>query len=155
MKPFHLEIVTPEKVALREQVTSLTMPTVEGEITVLADHVPLVAVLKPGELRIHRNGEEHPYALGGGFVEVDGRSVTVLADTIEHLEEIDERLAEEARARGEKLKSAIAADDLEFARMAAKLERDLNRLRIVRKYRHRGHHGITQEGIRPDEEHST
>lgn len=84
-------------------------------------------------------------------MEMDGRKLTVLADTTEHISEVDEQRAEEARQRAEELKKTKAIDDVEFARISAKLERDLNRLRIVRKYKHRGHIGITQEGIRKDE----
>ncbi len=150
MKTFHLEIATPERVVYSDEVESVTLPTVDGEITVLANHVPLVTVLKAGELVIRKGNDVHPYAIGGGFLETDGVKLIVLADTTEHVSEIDERRAEEARARAEQLKTSKAVDDVEFAKMSAKLERDLNRLRIVRKYRHRGHTGITQEGLRKE-----
>lgn len=145
MITFHFEIATPERVVYSDDVESVTVPTVDGEITVLAHHLPLVTVLKAGELLIKKGSDVHPYAIGGGFLEMDGTKLTVLADTTEHLSEIDEQRAEEARKRAEELKGK-AADDVEYAKISAKLERDLNRLRIVRKYRHRGHQGITQEG---------
>lgn len=152
MKTFPFEIATPERVVYKDDVESVTLPTVDGEITILADHVPLVTVLKAGEMVIRKGSEVRPYAIGGGFLEMDGKKLTVLADTTEHIEEIDEQRAEEARKRAEALKKTKAIDDVEFARMSAKLERDLNRLRIVRKYKHRGHIGITQEGIRKNGE---
>jgi len=149
MTTFHFEIATPERVVYSDDVESVTVPTVDGEITVLAHHLPLVTVLKAGELVIRKGSDVHPYAIGGGFLEMDGTKLTVLADTTEHISEIDEKRAEEARHRAEELKGK-AANDIEYAKISAKLERDLNRLRIVRKYRHRGHIGITQEGIRKE-----
>lgn len=149
MPTFHFEIATPERVVYSDDVESVTAPTVDGEITVLAHHLPLVTVLKSGELVIKKGNDVHPYAIGGGFLEMDGTKLTVLADTTEHISEIDEQRADEARKRAEELKGKVA-DDVEYAKISAKLERDLNRLRIVRKYRHRGHQGITQEGIRKE-----
>jgi len=149
MTTFHFEIATPERVVYSDDVESVTVPTVDGEITVLAHHLPLVTVLKAGELVIKKGNDVHPYAIGGGFLEMDGTKLTVLADTTEHISEIDEQRADEARKRAEELKGK-AANDVEYAKISAKLERDLNRLRIVRKYRHRGHQGITQEGIRKE-----
>jgi F-type H+-transporting ATPase subunit epsilon len=150
MNTFRLEITTPERVVYSDEITSVTLPTVNGEITVLAHHVPIVTVLKPGELIIRKDHDAHPYAIGGGFAEVQGEKLLILADTAEHVTEIDEQRTEEARQRAEALQSKIAKDDVEYTRIAAELERDLNRLRIVRKYRHRGHIGITQEGVRKE-----
>ncbi len=150
MKSFRFEITTPERVVYQDEVESVTLPTLDGEITVLANHMPLVSVLVPGELLIRSKGKAYPYVIGGGFVEVQPDKLVVLAHTAEQVEEIDERLAEEARKRGQELKKQVAADDVEFARISAKLEQDLARLKVARKYRHRGHVGITQEGIRKD-----
>ncbi len=149
MTTFRLEIATPERVVYRDEVTGVTLPTIEGEITVLAHHLPIVTVLQPGELVIRKEGAAEPYAVGGGFAEVQGNALIILADTAEHLTEIDEQRAEAARQRAAELQSK-AADDVEYATIASKLERDLNRLRIVRKYRHRAHQAITREGIRKE-----
>lgn len=143
-------IATPEREVFRDLADSVTLPTTEGEITVLPNHVALSTILQPGELVIRKNAEAKPYAVSGGFIEVQGQKIVVLADTAEHLEEIDEQRAQEAIARAEKLKTEIKRDHVEFAGMAAKLERDLNRLKIVRKYRHRGHQGIDHEAVRHD-----
>lgn len=148
---FQFEIITPERVVYRDEVTSVTIPTVEGEITVLANHLPIVTALKHGELVIRKADQATPYAVSGGFIEVQGKKLVVLADTAERFDEIDVARAEEARQKAETLKAEVAADDVEYANVAAKLERDLNRLRVVKKYRHRGHHEITHEAIRKDE----
>ena len=150
MAELQLIITTPERIVYQDTVDSVTLPTVDGEITVLPHHIPLVSVLKAGELVFRKGNEEHPYAIGGGFVEVDGKKLNVLADTAEHVEEIDEQKAEEARQRAEALKHEKRDDAEEYAAISAKLERDLVRLKVARKYRHRGHQGITHEAIRKD-----
>lgn len=150
MTTFHFEIATPERVVYSDDVESVTLPTLEGEITVLANHVPLVSVLKPGELVIRKGSDARPYAVGGGFVEVNAASMTVLADSTEHVEEIDEQRAEEGRKRAEELGRMKQRDTEEYATLAAKMEKELARLRVVRKYKHRGRTGITQEGIRKE-----
>lgn len=150
MASLQLVITTPERIVYQDQVDSVTLPTIEGEVTILPNHVPVVSVIKAGELVIRKGSDARPYAIGGGFIEIDGKKLTVLADTAEHLEEIDEQKAEEAKARAEQLKLEKHEDAEEYARIAGKLERDLNRLRIVRKYRHRGHTGIPYEGVRKE-----
>lgn len=150
MPQLKLIITTPERIVYQDDVESVTLPTIEGEVTILPNHVPVVSVLKAGEMVIRKGGDVRPYAVGGGFVEIDGKKLTILADTAEHLEEIDEQKAEEARQRAEQLKLEKHEDAVEYARIAGKLERDLNRLRIVRKYRHRGHSGIPYEGVRKE-----
>ncbi|MBI4426588.1 MAG: ATP synthase F1 subunit epsilon [Candidatus Kerfeldbacteria bacterium] len=148
MKTFKLEITTPEHVVYRDEATSVTLPTVNGEITVLANHLPVVTVLTAGELVIRKDGTESPYAVSGGFAKVDGQKLSILADTAERFDEIDEQRAEEARQRVEQLRQSVAADDTQYAQLAGKIERELARLHVVRKHKHRGHVGITQEGVR-------
>jgi len=109
----------------------------------------LSTVLQSGEMIIRKGNQEEPYAVSGGFVEVQPEKVIILADTAEHVTEIDEQRAEEARQRAKQLMEEKQHDASEFTAIAAKLERDLNRLNVVRKYRHRGHQG-TQRGIRQE-----
>lgn len=143
-------IATPEREVYRDTVDSVSLPTVNGEITVLPHHIPLSTILKPGELVLRKDGVAKPYAVSGGFIEVQPHQLVVLADTAEHIEEIDEQRAEEAIARAKAAKEDMREDHVEYAAVTAKLERDLNRLRIVRKHRHSAHHGINREGIRKD-----
>ena len=98
------QIVTPEKTVSSDEIQQVSLPTPDGEITILPHHIPLVTILKPGELRYVKNKEEISLAVSGGFVEVrDDGSVVVLADTAEHAAEIDLARAEEARNRAAKL----------------------------------------------------
>ncbi len=131
------DIITPERVVFSDDVLQVTMMTAAGEITVLPHHIPLVTVLMPGELRYKKNGEEFAIAISGGFAEVrSDNSIKILADTAEHAHEIDLARAEEARQRAAKLmETARSRDDVDYAAIAAKLEKELARLRVGKKYR--------------------
>lgn len=139
MKTLHFEIATPEKVVFSaEGVEAVTMPTDMGEITILPDHLPLVANLMPGEMRVKVGGQDVSMAVSGGFIEVKPGKVTVLADTAERAEELDEDRAEEARTRAHELmKQERTAESTDYAALAAKLEKELARLRVARKHRER------------------
>lgn len=140
MSTFRLRLATPERVLFEHDVESVTLPTVDGEITVLPGHESLVAVLKAGEMVVREYGKEIPLAVAGGFIEIGDHGVHILADAAERVEEIDVAKAEEARKLAEEQK-AKTADEVEFAGLAGRIEHELARLKVARKYRHRGHHG--------------
>ena len=146
------EIATPERIVYKEQVDSLTLPTKDGEITVLPNHIPLVAVLVPGVAVVRKGGKESYMAVSGGFIEVQpGNRVVVLADTAERAEELTEAAIEKARADAESaLKEKRNMDDETFAAAAAGLERELARLRVAR--RHRSHAGPTISSTQTEQE---
>ena len=131
------QIITPERVVFSDEVDQISVMTRNGEITILPHHIPLVTILQAGELRYKKNGEEQALVVSGGFAEVrqDG-SFVILADTAEHATEIDLTRAEEARAKAERLMSeARHSDDVSYAAIAAKLEKELARIRVGNKYR--------------------
>jgi F-type H+-transporting ATPase subunit epsilon len=134
-----LNIITPEKVVFSEDVDQVTIPTQDGEITVLPHHIPLVGLLKAGELIIKKGGTIIPLAVSGGVVQVHSGGVTILADTAERVEEIIEERAEEARKAAEKLLEEKRFDAEEYATLAAKMEKELARLHVARKWRHKSH----------------
>lgn len=131
------QIITPERVVFSDNVDQVTMNTSAGEITVLAHHIPLVTLLQPGELRYKKNAEEFAIAISGGFAEVRAdNSIKILADTAEHAHEVDLTRAEEARAKAAKLmEEARNKEDVGYAAIAAKLEKELARLRVGNKYK--------------------
>lgn len=135
-----LKIVTPDGVTYDSAAESVSLPTASGEITILPHHVPLVTVLKPGEVRIKVPGQEFALAVSSGVVEIRPNSVVyVLAETAERAEHIDLDRAAVAKARAEELmKSQERLDDEDFARLTASLEKELVRLRVGRKYRNLG-----------------
>lgn len=139
MSNLHFKIVTPERVVFEDTVTSVTLPTAEGEITILPHHIPIVSMLVAGVARIHKNGQEIPLAVSSGVIEVSGQSIVVLADTAERADELEEAKIEQARKVAEDLMHARRGDAEGFAEATAMLERELVRLKVARKYRaHRG-----------------
>ena len=132
------EITTPERVVYKEAVDSLTLPTREGEITILPQHIPLVAILVPGVITARKGQEEQYLAVSGGFIEVQSNNrVIVLADTAERAEELTEEAVEKARAEAQRvLEEKRSVSTEAFAAAAGALERELARLKVVRKKRH-------------------
>lgn len=133
MKTIKFEIVTPEKTVLKEEISQITIPTKDGEITVLPNHIPLVSILVPGEIIFKKENKDFSIAVSGGFVEVLVDKVVILADTAERAEEIDERRAEEAKKRAEKIKTEKTVDSREFAALSSKIEKELARIKVARK----------------------
>jgi len=136
-KIIKFEIVTPEKSVLKRDIVSATIMTTSGEITVLADHIPLVTVLKPGVLEMKdENGEIEIMSLSGGFMEVMRDKIVVLADTAERASELDENRIEEARARAEARKKEISnVDQVQFTNISAQLDKELARSKALNRWR--------------------
>jgi ATP synthase F1 epsilon subunit len=88
--PIHLEIVTAERVVLSDDVDMINAPTKDGRVGILPRHAPLLTILEVGELDIVKDGVTTPFAISGGFMEVLPNRVTILADTAERADEIDE-----------------------------------------------------------------
>ena len=107
-----LEIVTPEKLVLKAQVDSVTVPTASGEVGILPSHAPLVSAVKPGILVYTVKGLTDKLAVSGGFLEVNSNKVAVLADTAESADEIDLEAARTMRDEAEKALAAVAAGSL-------------------------------------------
>jgi len=135
--PIRLEIVTPERAILTDDVDMVIAPASEGYVGILPHHAPLLTTLGPGELRIKKGGTETSLAVFGGFMDVRPDRVIVLTEAAEHAEEIDEARAEQARARAREVLQAGPVG-LEEARARASLERAMVRLRVSERRRRRG-----------------
>ena len=136
MATLRLEVATAERLVYSEDVSVVVAPGIDGELAVLPRHAPLLTVLKPGQLRVVRQGEESLIAVSGGFMEVMANKVTILADTAEHSEEIDEKRAEQALKRArERVAGAGSQMDLEIA--MASMRRSQARLTVARRRRRR------------------
>jgi len=132
------KIVTPERVVYEDAVDQVTVPTTEGEITVLPNHIPLVSILRPGELLIKKGNDEKNIAVSSGFVQVNKNEVIILADTAEHAEEIDEKRAKEGHERARNLMQEMKnSEDVSYVNLSAKLEKELARLKVARKKKYR------------------
>ena len=129
-----LEIVTPETTAYSEDVEMVTLTGAEGELGVYPNHVPLLTTLKPGELRVLKDGRESFLAVGEGFVEITGKSVSVLTDLAMEAANIDESAAEAAVARAQ---AAMKEDhgSEEVAAIEASLQKALAQLHVKRRRR--------------------
>lgn len=148
MNTLKFQLVTPERTVLREEVDSITCTTTKGQITILPNHVPLVAELAADELIVRVRGEARVLHAGGGFLRVEpGSSVVVLSDAAEHAADIDAARAEEALVRAQKRMQEAALSDREYALTSALIERNSARLKIVKKYSRRGRVPITSEGV--------
>lgn len=120
-KTFNLQIISPTRVFFDEDVDMVEMRTTEGEIGVLAGHIPLTAILEPGELTIHQSGQNRIAAMLDGFVEIRKNKVTILAEACEWPDEIDIHRAEEAKVRAERrIKSGEKEVDMVRAELALK-----------------------------------
>ena len=126
-----LEIVTPDRALVAEQVDEVEVPGSEGYFGVLPGHAPLLAALRPGEMW-YRVGKEKRYAfLTGGFAEVLPDRVSVLSQVAEHAEDIDIARAEAAKRRAEE-RMARPTSDMDFERARIALIRAIARLETAR-----------------------
>jgi F-type H+-transporting ATPase subunit epsilon len=136
-----LEIVTPDRALLREEVDEVVVPGSEGEFGVLPGHTPMLSMLQIGELWYRQGPEKHYLAIAFGFVEVLPDRVTVLAQVGERAQEIDVQRAERAKQRAEQRLSQASPQltqvdfDIERARVA--LMKSLLRLQVASRARTR------------------
>ena len=128
-----LEVVTPDKLLLSKEVDVVVATGVDGEFGVLHGHIPFLASLAVGELRF-RDGNETDYAaISGGFAEVTGTKVTILAEAAELSREIDVDRAQRARERAEKRLNQAQKEKIDYARAEAALQRAILRLRLAQR----------------------
>jgi len=128
-----LTIVTPEKIFYEDEVTSLIAPGSEGYLGVLTDHAPLITGLVPGKLTVKdENNQEAHFAISGGFMEIFKNQVTILADSIEFVKDIDVERAKKALERArQRLRSK--EKDIDIPRAIAALKRAENRIYLYEK----------------------
>jgi F-type H+-transporting ATPase subunit epsilon len=139
MAELEIHIITPLGQVLDAKVQSVSVPTTSGIITILPQHIPLVSVLKSGELVVRDSAGEMSYAVWNGVLEVtsdeSGTVVTVLVHRSEKADQINVEQAEEAYARAKEIQSGVHEADIDFARFESLMEKELNRVHIGRKYR--------------------
>lgn len=127
-----LEIVTPERRVVREEVDEVVCPGIEGEFGVLPGHTPFLTALKIGELN-YRIGDLRKYiAITWGYAEVDHDRVEILADMAETAEEIDLRRAEEAKTKAES-RLRGTPEEVEFEQAQVSLEKAVIRIQVAGK----------------------
>ena len=135
--PMTLEIITAERQVYSDEVDMVIVPGFDGQLGILPRPAPLMPMLKPGELMVRKNGAEDMYvAVSGGFMEVLGNRVSVLADTCERSDEIDEERAEQAIQRAQE-RLANPGSEMELERALTSLKRAQVRVNLVRRRRPR------------------
>jgi F-type H+-transporting ATPase subunit epsilon len=133
-----LEIITAERQVFSDEVDMVVAPGIDGQLGILPRHAPLMTMLKPGALTVRKAGEEDMYvAVSGGFMEVLGNRVSILADACERSDEIDEERAQQAVQRAQE-RLANRSEDMELERAMASLKRAQVRVDLVRRRRPRG-----------------
>ena len=137
MATMQLEIITAEQQVFGDEVEMVVAPGIDGQLGILPHHAPLMTVLQPGEILIRKEGEDTYLVVTGGFMEVMGNRVTILADACEHSDEIDESRAQEAVERA-KEQIEHQDSDVQLERVVASMRRAQVRLNVVRRRRSRG-----------------
>ena len=134
-KNLQIQIITPSGVRHSCKADMLTAPAVMGTVGILPNHIPLFTKLKPGEIKIKTGGKDEYFAVTGGFMDVDANSrITILTDSAQRSEEIDEKRTEKAKEEAEKLlKNREKLSEKEFAVAENSLRKALLDLKVSRR----------------------
>ena len=132
---FQLEVVTPQRLIVSENVEELVAPGREGCFGVWPGHTPFMTTLKIGELSYKRRGEERFLAVSWGYAEIRPDKAIILVETAERAEEIDMARAQEARTRAEERLRRWGDETIDFVRASAALERALTRVSVAARGR--------------------
>ncbi|HKL49021.1 MAG TPA: F0F1 ATP synthase subunit epsilon [Desulfuromonadales bacterium] len=130
-----LELVTPYRRVLSEEVEEVNAPGVSGEFGILPGHTPLLTTLSIGELIYKQGGESFHVAVNWGYVEVESDKVTVLVETAERADEIDLERAKAALGRAEEALKKLSPEEKDFKIMEAALDRAVIRIQVAKKGR--------------------
>ena len=128
--PLSVEILTPSRLLLQDEVDELNLPAAEGYLGILPGHVALLSNLGLGELMLRKDGQPRFLTVFRGYMEVSDDKVTVLAEVAEDMAEIDAQRAAAARDRALERLNGRDAEVIDFDRASAALQRALVRLQV-------------------------
>ena len=136
-KKLQLKIITPDSVIYEGDVTYVNLMTGAGELTILADHIPLITTIKTGQIKVGKDGDVFALAVSTGILEVQKDShVVILAERSEMAHLIDLSRAEEAYKRAEEIKKRIKdGEDVDDAKVSALIDKELNRIKVGSKWK--------------------
>ncbi len=134
MAEMQLKVITPSKIVHDSTITSITAPSTEGELTILPKHQKLFTLLKEGIITYRSGSEEEYLAIGGGYLETDGKQVTILVSRAYGQDDINDELAEKAIAEAEKVLEETK-DKQQQAEAIATIRRSQIDLKLLRKKR--------------------
>ncbi|WP_435236037.1 F0F1 ATP synthase subunit epsilon [Psychromonas sp. PT13] len=127
----HLDVVSAEESLFSGRVSYLLVSGQEGDLGIMPGHTPLLTPIKPGMVKmVKQHGDEEVIYVSGGFLEVQPSGVTVLADTAIRGEDLDQAKAEEAKRAAEE-QISNPSQDMDYARVAAKLAQAIAKLRVI------------------------
>ena len=129
---FNLKLIAPDGVKYEVDASEATLPTPEGQITILPNHMPVISLLAPGEILLKIDGKNHVLATEGGIIEIANNTVKVLADTAEDIDSLDQLKIEDAKKQAQHLLSN-AKNDVEYADAIAHLEKQIAKLSILKR----------------------
>lgn len=149
--PIQCDIVTQERTVFSEQVDAVNLPSPEGRMGILPNHMVMLTALTFGEVVVRRGGEEEYFAIGGGFAEILPHKVTILADSAEYAEEIDVDRAQRAREEAERaMREGVVVDSTSYAQIEAALRRAQVRIDVSRRRSGAGRRQRIVPAGRPD-----
>lgn len=127
MSTFLLKIVTPKGTYLEKDVDILNVRTINGQMGILANHLPLASAIEISDMNFVSQGQREIFAIGGGFVYVGQNDTTIIANSIESQEEIDINRAKKAKERAQK---RLESKDGDIIRAEMALKKALNRIHV-------------------------
>jgi len=130
-KELLLEVVTPDRLVLSTEADVVVCPGVEGQFGVLPGHIPFLSALEIGEMYYRKGGQIEYLAVSGGFAEVTGEKVTIVAESAEKGREIDLERAKRAQERAEKRLATAKTVEIDWARAEAAMRRSLMRMKVA------------------------
>ena len=130
-KQLLLEVVTPDRLVLSTEADVVVCPGVEGQFGVLFGHIPFLSALDIGEMYYKAGGKTEYLAVSGGFAEVTGEKVTIVAESAEKGREIDVERAKRAQERAEKRLAAAKTEEIDWTRAEAAMRRSLMRVKVA------------------------
>ena len=130
-KQLLLEVVTPDRKVVSTTADIVVCPGVEGQFGVLVGHVPFLSALEIGEMYYKQGGKTEFMAVSGGFAEVTGTKVTIVAEAAEFGHEIDIERARRAPERAERRLAAVKTEEIDWTRAEAALRRSVMRLKVA------------------------
>lgn len=128
----HLKIITPKKTVLDDEISAVSIPTFRGEITVLPHHTHLFALLVEGVIKIKKENKEDYLAIGGGYMETDGRELHILVSRAYNQNEIDQELIQKSIEDAKKILT-VSKDRNERLQASAMLHRSLIDIKLLKK----------------------
>ncbi|KAB2332521.1 F0F1 ATP synthase subunit epsilon [Bacillus mesophilum] len=134
MKTINVNIVTPDGPVYESDVEMVSTKAASGELGILPGHIPMVAPLQIGAVRLKNGGKTDLVAVSGGFIEVKPEKVTILAQSAEQSEEIDVERAKGAKLRAEERLHQQKRENIDFRRAELALQRAMNRINVSERH---------------------